>query len=130
MGQVVKRLEDVKREIIPFITEKPIDYRYRSSGDGTKCLYVMDDEGSCLLGKYLLSLGVPVEYFNQTVPESNFTYNEKAISFLKHYCSLDDYVVFDTSATNALKVLQICQDNGFTWRRAYQKAFNIELDED
>lgn len=103
------------------------DFVYTDSN--TECQYAKDGHPSCLVGKILFKLGVPIQ--NLEVLDTKGICGDSP-SFMSGY-SLDylesiDFTFDDDGVIGYLDNLQSEQDSGTSWGKALEKA-NNELSE-
>lgn len=94
----------------------------------SKCTYAKNGQPSCLVGKILFKLGVPIQ--NLEVLDTKSLCNDSPCfmwkSSLDYLESID--FTFDDRVITYLDKLQSQQDNGTSWGKALEKA-NNELSE-
>lgn len=107
---------DVVKEIPAIIEQEGWNYRHT----GPVGANVHNGKGSCLIGRYLISLGVPVGYFTGILRTAS-------IQELFRHSSLQKYVIIDHKALVALSILQRKQDSGITWGQTYIETLASEM---
>lgn len=106
-------LADVKQTAEDIVSTKPDDFVYLAPTDEGKCVYVHEDQPSCLVGQILFRKGVPLPLME--------TWDDRHDSLITDILSADagdinpDVLVF-------LNILQNFQDSGNTWTEALDKA--------
>jgi len=104
-------LADVKLTAEEIVNSKPDDFCYTSPDDEVgKCVYVHNDQPSCLVGQILFRKGVPL-----TLME---TWDDRHDSLITDVA--DEEISPDV--LQFLSVLQNFQDTGSTWTSALQRA--------
>lgn len=91
-------------------------------GTNSTCQYVWEGKPDCLIGCFLVDLGVPLEAF-----ESD---QVKEISDLVLDGTLERYGCnVEPEAMHAMAKIQWLQDLGYPWGYAYNNAFEPDIDE-
>jgi hypothetical protein len=109
------------REGIPdIIQQEGSAFQYSPhSGSGGTCTYVWEGEPDCLIGRYLVDLGLPIEAF--------LGHEGKGVDdlFLDGHLKKYEFSA-EPEAILAMKNIQDLQDNELTWGEAYENTFNPE----
>lgn len=108
-------------EDMPGIIEKRgRDFVYEAPpGSGGVCQYVWKGAPSCMIGVYLVDLGLPLEAF-QSVSAMD-------VHDLFADGRLDEWdFTAAPEAIRAMGQLQQLQDDGYAWGDAYDRTFDIE----
>lgn len=86
-------------------------------GMGGTCQYVWKGKPSCLIGCYLVDLGLPMEAFKDV--------EGKGVDTLFFDGHLEKYgFTADTEAVYAMNKLQNFQDDSYSWGDAYDYTFD------
>lgn len=112
----VSALEGLKA----LVEEHGEDFVYQSIESAeTSCTYVRDGEPSCMIGKFLAAVGVPLERLEQ----ADWFGGDPAAALI---CKLVDEGVLDVEngVRGILAAAQVAQDSGDTWGLAYGRAAN------
>jgi hypothetical protein len=109
----------VKEDLIDIIAQEGENYRYVTPEDGDTCLYVYEGRPSCLIGRYLVSLGIPVEAFADI--EGKSVDDLFAANVFEPYGVTADYY-----AAAAMGGVQNHQDMGQTWGYSYNAVFDSD----
>lgn len=106
------------RDDIPLIIDtRGRDYVYEvPRGAGGTCQYMWDGAPSCLIGTYLVDLGLPPEAFAEV--------EGKGIDDIVLQGHLSDYgFTVEPEALLAMGKIQDLQDNSYSWGDAYDYTF-------
>jgi hypothetical protein len=110
---------DMVEESIPaIIAQEGPDFVYEAPIEGS-CVYVHQGKPSCLIGRYLIDMGVPVEAFDG--------YQTSDIDTLFSRNFFENYGITATDeAVQIMRTLQYNQDNDLSWGDTYNKSFDTE----
>lgn len=89
--------------------------------NGPKCVYVLNEAPSCIVGQFLAKLGVPLERL-AVADEANYGAGLPAHILLNNLREEGVVRITDYSATAALSAAQESQDGGDTWGAALYAA--------
>lgn len=92
-------------------------YSQNISGPGPSCVYVRDGEGSCMVGKFLAAVGIPLERLALADAGGGMTASE-----LLYSLEDDGLIDFEPGLPFMLQATQNVQDLGRTWNEAYVAA--------
>lgn len=110
--------EMVRQDMPRIIAQKGEDFQYETHpGSGGTCTYVWDGEPDCLLARYLVDLGLPLEALT---PHEGTSVDDL---FFRGYMERYGFSA-DPEALHVMERLQYFQDNEFTWGDAYERTFN------
>lgn len=93
---------------------------------GTKCVYVLDDRPSCIVGQFLANLGVPVERLKQA-DTASYGAGIPATTLLIDLRA-EGVITFDNTDGRILSALngaQYNQDIGKAWGYAFTEAKRV-----
>lgn len=113
----------VRDDMPRIIATKGENFTYSppEGSDGT-CQYIWNGKPDCLIGCYLVDLGIPIEAF-----ESD---QVKEISDLVLDGTLIKYgYTVEPEAAHAMSKLQWLQDLAYSWGDAYTSTFEPDIDE-
>lgn len=97
------------------------DYIYTPVGEDPRCVYVHDDKPSCIVGRVLVSHGVPLERlaeFDRTGFEAGGVTAEVVVDMLR----AEGATVKGINVGFYLSELQDMQDHGHPWGHVLTKA--------
>lgn len=92
-------------------------YQRNDVGDGLGCSYVHDNEPSCMIGKFLAAVGVPLE---RLALADRFG-GSPAYALLESLKS-EGVLSVEYGVGTLLNAAQRGQDAGATWKQAYDSA--------
>lgn len=113
--------EDVINELPGIIEQEGRDFVYEKPRGSLYCVNVFEGKGSCLIGRYLISKGVPADFFLSTNSIST------GIGQLSENPEFQHYITMDADAMELLTDIQINQDQGTRWGDAYTNETGIAL---
>lgn len=108
---------NVKNELPNIIDEEGDEFVYLPPfGSNGTCRYVHNGTGSCLIGRYLISKGVPIENFER--------HEGQDVSDAIDTGLLEGTgITVEPEAIMAMNAVQYHQDNTEEWGVAYSKVF-------
>ena len=104
------------------VAEYGADYVYpakerRGRSEDRECFYVHEGQPDCIVGKFLHSVGVPLE----RLQEADDSADASAMTLLTEL-AWANVINADLGVRQALSVAQRWQDWGYTWGDALQRA--------
>lgn len=110
----------VENDIPRIIAQKSTNFTYTThSGSNGTCTYVWKGEPDCLIGRYLVDLGLPIEAFEP--------HEGKGVDDLFQDGHLEGYEFSaEPEAIIAMAKIQHLQDNDYSWGEAYNYTFDTE----
>ena len=110
---------DMVREDMPkVIATEGENFIYKTPPESNGvCQYVSQGKGSCLIGRYLIRMGVPVAAF--------VSINNLEVEDVFQGGYLDGYnITADPEAIKAMADIQFLQDHTHSWGGAYNAVFD------
>lgn len=110
--------ESVVKGLDALVAQEGEDFIYRKNAGA--CTYIKNDAGDCIVGRYLVAQGVPVERLKEADGTLSGVRAPALLRALKEEGVLD----YEERAVAILDVAQDLQDTGETWGEAVSYAKN------
>lgn len=107
-------LTDAQRVVAEVVQEAGTDFVYEppnTDTGGSVCVYYHDGHPSCLIGKVLVKLGVPLHL----AIEANHCQNNDGIEIAMDKLRATGYVTWEDLVPQYFAAVQDAQDRGDTW---------------